>query len=90
MFVDERESKLPKWAQDYAKDLRVRLETALEPAVEARKKLEVCETRLRKAQDVLDALQEMLFSAAKSGHRTSQEIVSVLESYEIFKTASNE
>lgn len=89
-MLDDREANLPKWARQSMKDMRVRLETALEPAVEARKKLEECEKRLRKTQDVLNALQELLFSAAKSGHKTSEEIVSVLESYEIFKPTRSE
>lgn len=81
---DPREANLPKWAQEEIKRLRIQLQTALEPAVEARRKLEACEVRCSKQHDVLSSLQELLFSAAKSGHRTSQEIISVLESYEIF------
>lgn len=81
---DPRESSLPKWAQELIKNLRIQAETALQPAVEARRKLEACEQKCRKLQDVESALHELLFHAAKSGHRTSQEIIGVLESYEIF------
>ncbi len=81
---DEREHRLPAWARDTLKRLRVQLETALEPAVDARRKLEACQAKCQKQSDVLSALQELLFTAAKGGHRTSQEIVSVLESYEVF------
>ena len=64
--ADPREANLPKWAQELIHGLRVRLDSALEPAVEARRKLEQCESRCRRLQDVQSALQELLFSAAKS------------------------
>jgi hypothetical protein len=82
---DPREISLPKWAQELIRNQRIRVDTAMEPAVEARRKLEACEDRNRKLSDVLNALHELLFTAAKGGHHTSQEIVGVLESYEIFK-----
>lgn len=85
-MTDLRENNLPKWAQELLKNLRFQLETALEPAVQARRKLEVAEERCRRQASVLDALQELLFTAAKGGHKTAHEIVTVLHSYEIFKS----
>lgn len=83
--MDAREENLPKWAKELIKDLRIRLSSAMEPAIEARRKQEAAEKKVRDLQAVQDALHELLFRAAKSEHKTAQEIISVLESYEIFK-----
>lgn len=83
-MTDPREANLPKWAQELLKQLRTQIGTALEPAVFARRKLAEVERRLRDRDAVICSLHELLFTAAKGGHRTAQEIVGVLQSYEIF------
>ena len=83
-MTDPRETSLPKWAQELITKLRANLATAMEPADRERRKREEVEKRFKRSQDVLAALHELLFTAAKGGHRTSQEIINVLDSYEVF------
>lgn len=82
--MDPRESSLPKWAQSEIASLRLRLRTANEPLVIARRELEALKTAQARTVNVLEAIKELLFAARHGGHRLSAEIISVLEGYEIF------
>ncbi len=78
--MDEQEAKLPVWARDLIADLHRRIQYYREPAI---KDL----TRLRLQVELLTAhngaLIELLQCASRGGHMASQEIVNVLEGYDL-------
>jgi hypothetical protein len=78
--MDEREAKLPKWAQDLITDLRKRVEHGNEPLLkelaQLRPKMELIKARN-------EAMTELFECAAKGGHATAQEIVQIIEGYDL-------
>lgn len=79
-YTDEREARLPRWAQTMLSTLRERVKVATEPLVAELAKLRPKVKRLR-AQN--EALTELLQCAALGGHHDAQTIVEVLQNYDI-------
>lgn len=77
---DEREAKLPAWAQQMIASLRLRAATATEVGA---KEIATLRARNELLERRTSALEELLTCAAKGGHKTAQEIISVLESYSL-------
>lgn len=84
---DEREASLPKWAQELIRSLRLRIQVATEPLVAEL-------ARLRPRMELLkarwEAMTELLECAARGGHKTAEEIVRTLESYDLTLTPKEE
>lgn len=78
--MDEREAKLPAWAQATIRDLRSRLASSREDTASEIARLRTENQTLSRKNS---AIEELLTCAAKGGHKTSQEIISVLESYSL-------
>lgn len=76
--MDEREKKLPSWAQQIIADLRKRVQYGTEPLIAELAKLRP-QVELLKARE--GALTELLNCAARGGHKTSQDIIEIIESY---------
>jgi len=78
--MDEREAKLPTWAQNTLRDLRARLASAREDSAAEIARLRTDNQLISRK---IGALEELLTCAAKGGHKTAAEIISVLESYSL-------
>jgi hypothetical protein len=85
--MDDREKRLPNWVQEELRQLRFRLQSQGEVLTK-----EVA--KLRNENIFLDrkyaALMELITCAAKGGHRTSEEIIQVLDSYNLTVTKDKE
>lgn len=84
-MTDDREARLPQWAQSLIASLRERVRIGMEPATRELAKLR---PRCAKLQAENDALKELLQAAARGGHLTAQEIVTVIQSYAPWKEES--
>lgn len=80
---DEREEKLPAWAQSLIRGLRERLKIANEPLLAEVAKLRP-QVDLLKARN--EALTELLECAARGGHKTASEIVDIIHGYDLTLT----
>jgi hypothetical protein len=78
--VDEREKNLPKWAQDLIAGLRLRIKSACEPIVAELAKLRPI-AELSKVR--YDAISELLTCAASGGHKTAEQIIEIIRSYDL-------
>jgi hypothetical protein len=78
--ANPREAGLPKWAQQELQRLRDRVQYGNEPLLK-----EVVSLRPKVAllQAKNDALTELLACAAKGGHVTAQDIMEMLEGYDL-------
>jgi hypothetical protein len=79
---DPREEKLPAWARGLLKELRHRAQCDSETLLKEVSELRPTVAKLRARNE---ALSELLQMAAKGGHVTSQEIVSIIEEYAPWK-----
>lgn len=85
--MDPREKNLPKWAQDELHRLRLCRDEQTRPLINEL-------ARLRPKVELLqahnDALKELLECAARGGHKTAQEIIKVIETYDLTLTKKEE
>ena len=84
---DDREEKLPQWARQLIADLRKRLEANREPLLAELTKLRP-QVALLKARN--EALTELLECAAIGMHKTSQEIIAIIQAYDLTLTERTE
>lgn len=80
--MDSREQNLPKWAQDIINHLRKRVQYGNEPLIAELAKLRP-KVEALKAKN--DALIELLQAAARGGHMTSSDIITVITEYAPWK-----
>jgi hypothetical protein len=80
---DDREKNLPKWAQEIINRLRRDLEQRGEILAREVAKLRPL-VDLYKARN--DALTELLECAARGQHKPSQEIIEILQTYDLTLT----
>lgn len=78
--MDPRENSLPKWSQQLIADLRNRVKYAVEPMVTELARLRPQVERLKAHNE---AMQDLLSCAARGGHKTAQEIIEVIERYDL-------
>ena len=81
--MDEREAKLPVWAQQTINDLRKRLNDQNNPLT---REIASLRPRVELLKNRNEALTELLECAAKGGHKTAKEIVEVLQTFELTLT----
>lgn len=81
--VDERELKLPTWAQRLIASLRDRLSIANEPLINELAKLRPQVELLKRKNE---ALTELLDCAARGGHPTAQDIMDIIRQYDLTLT----
>ena len=78
--MDPREKSLPKWAQEIINDLRRRINVACEPLIRELNKLRpLAEVHAAR----YGAMIELLQCAAKGGHATANEIVNIIEEFDL-------
>lgn len=77
---DPREKNLPKWAQDIISDLRKRIEYVREPLVAEIAKMRPQYERYKARYE---AMQELIDCAAKGEHKDAQEIITIIENYDL-------
>lgn len=85
--MDEREVRLPAWAQQLIADLRKKVQYGNEPLMKELAKLRP-QVELLMARN--GALTELLECAAMGGHKTAQEIVKIIEAYDMTLTKREE
>ena len=81
--MDERESRLPRWVQELIQDLRKRAAHASEPLIAELTKLR---PQMELARRREEAMTELLECAARGGHKTAQEIIAIIEAYNLTLT----
>lgn len=81
--VDERENKLPVWARELIADLRMRVQYGNEPLLDEVAKLRPQVEVLKRRNE---ALTELLQCAARGGHKTSQEVIAIIEEFDLTLT----
>lgn len=64
--IDEKIARLPSWVRQYIKRLEDRLEILLEKCVKALKNLEACQKKVRRLEDMQEAMVA-IFKAAERG-----------------------
>lgn len=77
---EDRELRLPVWAQRELKLLRDRVKYGNDAML---KELVVLRPKVEKLQQELGGIRDLLDCAAKGGHMTSEQIINVLQSYDL-------
>ena len=78
--MDPREVKLPVWARELIATLRLRVETDNEPLRREVVKLRPLVEELKRRNE---ALTELLECAARGQHKTAQEIMEIIQTYDL-------
>lgn len=85
--MEEKIAKLPAWVREHIKHLQLRSEPLVEEAVKAGKEAKQQRERARRLSDSNEALMEILRCAGRGGSDWAATVVSVLDGYEIFRSA---
>lgn len=80
---DPREDKLPNWAKELIADLRRRIQYGNEPLINEIAKLR---PQMEKMRAQHEAMTELLECAARGGHKTAQEIIAIIQAYDLTLT----
>lgn len=81
MFAEEREAKLPQWAKELIKNLRIRNKHAEEGIMPLRKMIDNLKKQGREKQDRIDAMIAMFQCAAKGGNEVALAVKRIVEDW---------
>ena len=74
-------SKLPAWAREYIRELKIRAEPNLDEMVRLRLRNEDLKKTVAKQKDRIEAMVAMFQCAAKGGNEVAQAVQRIVEDY---------
>ncbi len=85
-MFDPREAKLPVWTRELIATLRQRISILNDPSNPHIKELVELRRQVPLLKARYEAMTELLGCAAKGGHKTAQEIMEIIEQYDLTLT----